>query len=64
MPERNPLQDMKCDVCGQPATSAARDVIQLAVKPGDTAYYYRADSQLKLGCDQHPAESTTIELED
>lgn len=52
----------KCDVCGAPATSAAVDVVKW---PNYVSGWIESKpvGRIKLGCDQHPAKSCTLELE-
>lgn len=44
----------KCDVCGKPATSLARDVYQ--TEPDEGFETFRP-GPMKAGCAEHPAES-------
>lgn len=50
-----------CDICGKPATSAARDV---AVDSSGPSIFtkMRPAGTVKHGCDEHPATSDMIEI--
>lgn len=53
------LNNLKCDTCGKPATSMARDVI-LIDNPTSTINSYKPSNTIKLGCGEHPVESNTV----
>ncbi len=57
-PDRGPI----CDICGKPATSGARDRIQLAPRASENSYHFRR-GELRLGCDEHPATMNTLYIE-
>jgi len=52
------VQDYPCDVCGNPASTAARDSILV---PTQGPYEeWRPSTVVKFGCAEHPAQSVEI----
>jgi hypothetical protein len=56
-----PDEYAKCDICGAPATSWARDIYQ---QPNyKTGFWeYQPSEMIHCGCDEHPAKSEIIEV--
>lgn len=50
----------KCDVCGKPATNAARDVYQRDSWGGYLEF--TPDDHVKFGCDEHKTTSNQIDV--
>ena len=54
-----PIGDIKCDVCGKPATSISTDVVKHYV-PGKDIYRHSYGHK-HAGCDEHEVHSTEYE---
>jgi hypothetical protein len=50
------VNDKLCNVCGKPATNAARDVMRHEV-PSEMYVQFSPVGGVKYGCDEHPATS-------
>lgn len=53
------FSNVKCSVCGEPATTIARDC-RIVSRPEDAWEQIEPVSLLKAGCDKHPVQSKLL----